>query len=128
MKRFQYSLLGKEVKKQTSVAEKQYQGIDKIFNRDEKEEPVTIKKEEPLKTEESSLVYDSKCIFSDYRNVGKYLQSFFMTKYDRLRPFYHRLNDFRNIVTRTEETKIKKKIVYNNAKKLYNTLLTIHFN
>ena len=51
-----------------------------------------------------------------------------MTKYDRLRLFYHRLNDFRNIVTRTEETKIKKKTVYNNAEKLYNTLLTIHFN
>ena len=72
MKRFQYSLLGKEVKKQTSVAEKQYQGIDKIFNHDEKEEPVTIKKEELLKMEESSLIYDSKYIFSNYRNVGKY--------------------------------------------------------
>ena len=72
MKRFQYSPLGKEVKKQTSVAEKQYQEIDKIFNHDEKEEPITIKKEEPLKTDESSLVYDSKYIFSNYRNVGKH--------------------------------------------------------
>ena len=72
IKRFQYSLLGKEVKKQTSVAEKQYQEIDKIFNHDEKEEPITIKKEEPLKTDESSLVYDSKYIFSNYRNVGKH--------------------------------------------------------
>ena len=71
-KRFQYSPLGKEVKKQTSVAEKQYQEIDKIFNHDEKEEPITIKKEEPLKTDESSLVYDSKYIFSNYRNVGKH--------------------------------------------------------
>ena len=72
MKRFQYSPLGKEVKKQNSVAEKQYQEIDKIFNHDEKEEPITIKKEEPLKTDESSLVYDSKYIFSNYRNVGKH--------------------------------------------------------
>ena len=72
MKRFQYSPLGKEVKKQTSVAEKQYQEIDKIFNHDEKEETITIKKEEPLKTDESSLVYDSKYIFSNYRNVGKH--------------------------------------------------------
>ena len=45
-----------------------------------------------------------------------------------MRLFYHQLNDFRNIVTRTEETKIKKRTVYNNAEKLYNTLLTIHFN
>ena len=72
MKRFQYSPLGKEVKKQTSVAEKQYQEIDKIFNHDEKEEPIAIKKEEPLKTDESSLAYDSKYIFSNYRNVGKH--------------------------------------------------------
>ena len=44
MKRFEYSPLGKELKKQTSVAEKQYQSFDKIFNHDEKEEPVKIKK------------------------------------------------------------------------------------
>ena len=49
MKRFQYSPLGKEVKKQTSVAEKQYQEIDKIFNHDEKEEPITIKKRRTIK-------------------------------------------------------------------------------
>ena len=50
MKRFKYSPLGEELKKQTSAAEKQYQSIDKNFNYDGKEEPVTIKKEEPLKT------------------------------------------------------------------------------
>ena len=43
-------------------------------------------------------------------------------------PFYHRLNEFRNFAPRTEKTKIKKKIVYNNAVNLYNTLLTIYFN
>ena len=43
-KRFEYSPLGKELKKQTSVAEKQYQNFDKIFKLYEKEEPVTIKK------------------------------------------------------------------------------------
>ena len=40
MKRFEYSPLGKELKKQTSVAEKQHQIFDKIFNHDEKREPV----------------------------------------------------------------------------------------
>ena len=41
MKKFKYSPLGEELKKQTSVAEKQYQSIDKNFNYDGKEEPVT---------------------------------------------------------------------------------------
>ena len=40
MKRFKYSPLGKELKKQTSVAEKQYQSFDKVFNHDEREELV----------------------------------------------------------------------------------------
>ena len=38
MKRFEYSLLGKELKKQTSVAEKQYQGLNKLFKPDEKKD------------------------------------------------------------------------------------------
>ena len=42
--------------------------------------------------------------------------------------FYHWLNDFRNFVPRTEETEIKKKIVYNTAWKLYNKLLSTYFN
>ena len=52
MKRFEYSPLGKELKKQTSVAEKQYQSFDKDFNHDEKEQPVKIKKEGSLTTKE----------------------------------------------------------------------------
>ena len=49
------------MKKQTSVAEKQYQS----FGRDEKEEPVTIKIDNPLKTDKSTLLYDSKYSFSE---------------------------------------------------------------
>ena len=44
MNGFEYSLLGKELKKHFSVPEKQYQSIDKVFNHDEKEEPVKLKK------------------------------------------------------------------------------------
>ena len=36
--------LGSELKKQTSVAEKQYWGLNKLFKSDEKEETVTSKK------------------------------------------------------------------------------------
>ena len=127
-KRFKYSPLCEELKKQTSVNEKQYQSFDKIFNHDEKEETVTIKKKEPLKTDKSSLVYDSKYSFSEYRDVGKYYNLSFTTKYNSLLPFYHWLNEFRDFIPRIEKTRIQKKIVYNNAEKLYNTLLTIYFN
>ena len=61
LKRFAYSLLGK---KSTSVAEKQYQSFDKVFNHDKQEEPVKIKIEEPLTTAESSLISNNKYSFS----------------------------------------------------------------
>ena len=38
IKRFEYSPLGKELKAQTSAAEKQYQKLDKVFESDKKEE------------------------------------------------------------------------------------------
>ena len=37
--------LGNELKNQTSIAEKHYQGLNKLFKSEEKEEPVTTKKE-----------------------------------------------------------------------------------
>ena len=67
-KGFEYSLLGKELEKQISVAEKQYQSFDRIFNHDGKEEP--------LKIDESSLLYGSKYSFSEYANIGKYFSLF----------------------------------------------------
>ena len=42
IKRFEYSLLSKELEKQTCLAKKKYQSFSKIFNHDEQEEPVTI--------------------------------------------------------------------------------------
>ena len=45
MKSFEYLPLGKELKAHTSAAEKQYQVLDKIFEPDGKEEPITIKKQ-----------------------------------------------------------------------------------
>ena len=71
LKRFEYSPLGKELKKQTSVAEKQYQDLDKVFNHDENKQPVKIEKEEPLTTAELSLIHDNKYSFSEFKNVGK---------------------------------------------------------
>ena len=79
LKRFEYLPLGKELKAQTNVAEKQYQKLNKIFESDEKEEePVTIKKEEPvaIKKEiihELKLIYNNKYSFSEHRNIVKYM-------------------------------------------------------
>ena len=42
--------------------------------------------------------------------------------------FYHRLNEFRHLVPRTERIKIKRKSVYKNAANLYNTMPTIYIN
>ena len=62
-------LLGIELKKQISAAENQYQGLNKLFRTDEKEEPVTVKKEKPTITYESKLMYDSKYSFSDFSSI-----------------------------------------------------------
>ena len=71
IKKYEYSLLGSELKKQTSVAENQHQGLNKLFKSDEKEELVTIKKEKPVITYESKLMYDSKYKFSYFSNIRK---------------------------------------------------------
>ena len=44
IKRFEYSPLGKELKKQASVAENQYQKFDKVFESNKKEEDKKKKK------------------------------------------------------------------------------------
>ena len=73
-------------------------------------------------------MYGSKCSFKGYKNIRKYKDLSFTTKYDKLLSFYHRLNEFRNLIPRTEKTKIKKKNVYENFAILCNLLLTIYFN
>ena len=128
LKRLEYSPLDKELKAQTSIAENQNQELNKLFKPDEKEKRVTIKKEKTVITGESKLMYDSKYSFSDYKNVRKYYDLCFSTKYDKLLSFYLRLNEFRNLVPRTDETKMKNNIVYKNAASLYNTPLTFYFN
>ena len=95
IKRFEYSPLDKELKKQTSVAEKQYQSFDKVFNHDKKEEPVKIKKERPLTTDKSSLFYNNKCSFLEFKNIGKYIDDSLVSRYNNyLAPFKQRSEEF----------------------------------
>ena len=59
LKRFEYSSLGCELKKQTK--KKQYQELNKLFKCDRnEEEQVIIKKEKPAITSASKLLNDNK--------------------------------------------------------------------
>ena len=112
MKRFEYSSCVKELKKQISVAEKQYQSFDNVLNHDEKEkEPVKIKKEEPLTINESSLFYNSKYTFSEFKNVAKYEDKSLKPRYKSLTLFKQRLKEFKRFTPKTVKTRMKKKIV-----------------
>ena len=126
MKRFEYSQLGKELKLQNSVAEKQYQAFDKVFNHNEKEEPVKIKKEAPLI---AILFYNKKYSFTEFRNVGKCKDDFLVSRYNNyLAPFKQQLEEIKKFTIGKAKTKEKKKIAYNNDKKLYSILLNIYCN
>ena len=72
MKRFEYLLLGKELKAQTHIAKKQYQKLDDTYQFDK-----TIEKEKQTLKEynRSNLIYDSKHSFYPYSNI-KDLNSF----------------------------------------------------
>ena len=62
VKRFEYSSLSYEFKKQTSVAKKQYQKLDNAFESNKKEEDKTINKRSRA---ESNLVCNN--YFTFYR-------------------------------------------------------------
>ena len=49
------------------------------------------------------------------------------SKCDRLVKFYNQFNKFKKFTPRTVNTKEKKKTVYNNAKNLFNKLLSIYY-
>ena len=92
------------MKKQSSITEKQYNGLSEFFKSDKKEEPVAIKKEESTVTDKVKLVYYRQYSISDYKSIGKCYDLSFMTKYDKLSLFYHQLFEFRSMVPQTEET------------------------
>ena len=56
--------LGNELKNQTSIAEKHYQGLNKLFKSEEKEELVTTEKEKSAIIGKWKLMYGRKYSFS----------------------------------------------------------------
>ena len=73
MKRFEYSLLDKKLKKETDIAKKQYEQLNNLFKFDKKEEPITIQKEKQTikQYKKSYLIYNSKHSFYKYYHDSK---------------------------------------------------------
>ena len=94
VKRFEYSPLGQELKKQTSVAEKQYKKLDNTFEFDK-----IIKKEKPTlkKYNRSNLTYDSKYSFYPHYNIKNFNKMSLTLKYPILFLFYNELKKFNSL-------------------------------
>ena len=91
MKTFHYSLLGKELKKQTSVAERQYKKLDNVFESDKKEKD-KIKNERSCA--KSSLVYNNYFPSYKYHNLEEFAKGFFDSKRNDLKEFKDKLELF----------------------------------
>ena len=66
LKRFDNSPFGKELKAQTSAAEKRYQKLDKVFEYDKKEEKL-------LKSRDKShLAYSKYFTFNKYHSINEF--------------------------------------------------------
>ena len=77
IKRFEYSPLGKELKKQTSVAEKQYQKFNNDFESIKKEED---KRKSKRSRSKSNLVYNNYFTFYKYHNIKDFSKRSFDSK------------------------------------------------
>ena len=81
LKRFEYSQLGKELKAQTDIAIKRYQGLDKTFssNKDNKNVNGSLIKKEKKKYNKSNLIYNRLSIYS-YSDDKKKLIAFLLNQ------------------------------------------------
>ena len=69
--------LGSELEKQTDITKKQYQGLDKVYKFDEKEDDETMNKNQHLKKfNKSNLIYSGKYSFSKYYSIKKFNSPF----------------------------------------------------
>ena len=85
LERFEYSPLGKELKAQTDIAKKQYQGLDKVFisNKDNKNMNEQLIKKEKKKYNKSNLIYNRLSFYS-YSTDKKFDSLSFESKYSYL--------------------------------------------
>ena len=95
MKRFEYPLFGKELKKQTGVAKKQYQKLDNTCESDK-----IIKKVKPKLENYSkpNVIYDANHSFYKYYGVKKIDSLSFKSKHSLLKEIFDELHDL-NIIS-----------------------------
>ena len=130
IKKFEYSLLSKEMKKQTSVAEKQDQEFDSTFESNKNQEYET-KNEKGLAS--SNLVYNNCFTFYKYLKINEFVKSSLDSKLNDLDKFKYQLELFYhdsveikpNNKEQIKDFK-KRKVVLTTAHKLYDKLLNIY--
>ena len=127
IKRFEYSPLGNELKKQTDIAKKQYQGQDKTFSFSKYNKNVNeslIKKEAVATTipkkkyNKSNLIYNRLSFYS-YNNDKRFDSLSFESKYSHLLDFYDGLKKMIKMKTRNLTKKKEKEKGYNTVSELY---------
>ena len=119
MKRFEYSLLGKEIKAQSDITKKQYQKFDNNFEFDK-----TIEKEKPTieKYNRSNLIYSSKFSFYEYYDTN-FNSISLKSKFKIFTFFYNELIKFYRLIPKIESAKEEKAIVFDDASEMYNEYL-----
>ena len=110
----------KQIKAQNDIAKKQYQGLNKFFQSDGKEEP-TLKM-----CYKSDLIYNNKYSFYQYYRYCKRFHNLSF-KSKLLLDFLKELIKFNKLKTQKEKYKEKKTNVHDTASELYNVLLGTYF-
>ena len=122
LRTFEYSPLVKELKTQTDNANKQYQGLNKFFGSDEKEEP-TLKN-----YGKSDLTYYANHSFYKYYLDNKNCDNLSLkSKYSILAKFLNDIDKFSDLRPQNKNTKNKKTKVHDTDSELYNKFLDKHF-
>ena len=124
LKRFKYSLLGKELKAQTYIAKKQYQKLDDTDEFDE-----TINKKSTIKNyNKLDLIYDTNhSFFKYYRDDKKSHNLSLESKHSFLADFSDDTYKCNDVKPQNKNTKNKKANVYGKISELYNTFLDKYF-
>ena len=91
IKRSEYSSLGKELKMQTSVSEKQYQKFDNAFEFNKKEE---VKTKNNRNCTKSNLVYNNYFTFYKCNTIKEFAKRSLDSKVNGLRKFKDKLELF----------------------------------
>ena len=108
MTRFECFLLEKELKKQTSVAEKQYQKFDSAFESNNNEEDKT--KNKKCRTS-SNLVYNNCFIFNKYHKIEEFAKRSLGSKLNNLKEFKDNLELFYHDTAEIKPNNKEKKLL-----------------